>query len=69
MILHINSPAIIGKTFTAFDPKIEYTCLGYGQNDTFLLVGSWYDAPNDRTHLKTFKLSDVKFKGQLTPVP
>ena len=66
-MVHINEAAIVGQTFTAMDPNMEYTCIGYGQNDTFLVVGSYFDAPNNRTQLKTFKLSDVKFKGQLTP--
>lgn len=67
--MHINEAAIVGQTFTTPGDvtNSEYVCIGYGQNDTFLIVGCFFDAPNNRTLLKTFKLSDVKFKGQLTP--
>ena len=59
---------IIGKKFTAFDPNAEWTCIGYCCNETFLLVGTSFDAPNNRSTIKTFKLSEVKFKGELVPV-
>jgi hypothetical protein len=67
-MVHINEASIVGQTFSATDPKMEYTCIGYGQNETFLIVGSYFDAPTSRTHLKTFKLSDVKFHGKLIPI-
>lgn len=66
--LVINDAAIVGKKFTAFDPNTEWTCLGYGCNDTFLIVGSNFDSTNNRTTVKTFKMSDVKFHGDLVPV-
>ena len=67
-MMYINESTIVGQTFTATDPATEYTCVGYACNDTFLIVGAHFDAPNNRTALKTFKIQDVKFKGQLTPV-
>lgn len=66
-MIHINEAAIVGQTFTALDPNMEYTCIGYACNDTFLIVGTNFDSTNNRSTVKTFKLQDVKFKGQLTP--
>ena len=67
IMIHINENAIVGQTFTVLDPNLEYTCIGYGQNETFLVVGSYYDATANQSQLKTFKLSDVKFVGRLYP--
>lgn len=69
--MFIAPPAIIGKTFTsASDPQnSEYTCIGYGQNETFLLIGTSFDATNNRSIIRTFKFSDVKFKGELKGTP
>lgn len=66
-MIHINEAAIVGQTFTAFDPNAEWTCIGYACNDTFLIVGTNFDSTNNRSTVKTFKFQDVKFKGQLTP--
>lgn len=66
MPMYIDPKAIVGKTFTALDPNQEYTCVGYGQNETFLVIGSSFDSANNRSNLKTFKMSDVKFKGEVT---
>lgn len=66
-MVFIEPSAIVGKSFTALDPNQEYVCVGYGQNETFLIVGSSFDSANNRSTLKTFKLSDVKFKGECTP--
>ena len=63
--MYIDPKAIVGKKFTAMDPNLEYTCVGYCENDTFLIIGTLFDAPNNRSQLKTFKLSDVKFKGNI----
>ncbi len=65
--MYIDPKTIVGKTFTALDPNQEYTCVGYCANETFLIIGSQFDAPNNRSTLKTFKLSDVKFKGDIAP--
>lgn len=62
-MLFIAEKAIVGKTFTAQDPKIEYTCVGYAQNDTCLVVGAYFDSVNNRTEHKTIKMTDAKFKG------
>lgn len=59
--LYIEPSAIIGKTFTANDPNIEYECVGYAANETFLVVGKHLDIVNNRFTLKTFKIQDVKF--------
>ena len=66
-MIHINDSSIIGQTFNAFDPTIDYTCIGYGQNDTLIIIGTNFDTVNNRSSVKSFKLSEVKFKGQLTP--
>jgi hypothetical protein len=66
-MLHIDPRFIIGEKFTTqLDANSEYTCVGYASNDTFLVVGAFWDQPNNRTSLKTFKFQDVKFKGDLT---
>ena len=64
--IHINAPAIMGLQFPSpIDPTIDYTCVGYGQNDTTFIVGATYDSISNRTALRTFKMSEVKFKGPL----
>lgn len=65
-MLLISEKAIIGQKFTANDPKVEYTCVGYAQNDTCLVVGAYFDSVNNRTELKTIKMTDAKFKGDLS---
>lgn len=52
------------------DPNVEYTCIGVGQNPetgTNYAVGLVFDAPNNRTEIKTEKWSDIQFVGQITP--
>lgn len=66
-IMYIDPSSIVGKSFTVNDPNLEYTCVGYCANETFLIVGSQFDSTNNRSTLKTFKLSDVKFKGECVP--
>lgn len=65
-MLLLSEKAIIGQKFTALDPKVEYTCVGYAQNDTCLVVGALFDSVNNRTELKTIKMTDAKFKGDLS---
>lgn len=66
-MLHIDPKYIVGEKFdTQLDPKTDYTCVGYASNDTFLVVGAYFDQANNRTALKTFKFQDVRFKGNLT---
>ena len=59
---------LIGQKFTAItfkDPNIEYACVGYGSSGTFVIIGAYSDAVKNETTLKTFKLTEVKFKGML----
>jgi hypothetical protein len=58
---------IIGKSFNAFDPSAEYICVGYAQNETFIVFGAINDTANNRFSIKSFKLTDCKFKGQVAP--
>lgn len=67
--MYIDPSAIIGKTFVStVDPTSEFKCIGYGQNETFLIIGSTFDSTSNRSIVRTFKFSDVKFKGDLSPV-
>jgi len=56
---------IIGKKFTAFDPNNEYVCVGFAQNNTLLVLGALNDVTNNRFNIMSFKLSEVKFLGQM----
>ena len=58
-------PTLIGKKFTAMDPNIEYICVGFAQNETFLVFGAVNDSVNNRFNIKSIKLTDVKFLGQM----
>jgi hypothetical protein len=63
--MFIDPTTIVGKKFVMNDPAIEYVCVGYGQNDTFLIFGAANDVTNNRFTLKSFKFSEVKFIGQI----
>lgn len=65
-MLYINPKAIEGKKFTVNDPTIEYLCIGYAQNSTELIVGSYFDSVNNRSEIHTFKIKEIKFKGEIT---
>lgn len=69
--MFIDPKSISGKTFTSSSgvANVEYTCIGYGQNETFLIIGSYYDSVNNRSTVKTFKFGDVQFKGNLAVTP
>lgn len=54
---------LVGKSFTVTDPAIEYVCVGYAQNDTFIVFGASYDSMNNRSIIKSFKLTEAKFKA------
>ena len=56
---------LIGQKFTVNDPNTEYTCVGYGSLGTFVIIGAYSDAVKNETTLKTFKITEVKFKGML----
>jgi hypothetical protein len=64
-MININSNVIEGQVFVVDASGAEYTCIGYAQNETFLVFGMAYDSVNNRTTIRTFKLSEVKFKGRL----
>jgi hypothetical protein len=68
-MLYIEPKLLVGRKFSANDPKIEYTCIGYAQNDTCLIVGSYFDTVNNRSELKTVKMTDAKFKGDISLPP
>lgn len=54
-------PTIIGKTFHVTDPNIRYRCVGYAQNETFVVLGAAQDVPNNRSKISSFKLTEVTF--------
>ena len=58
-------PTLIGKKFTGFDPKVEYTCVGFAQNETFIIFGAYNDAANNSFKIQSIKLTDAKFIGQI----
>ena len=65
--MFIDPKYLVGAAFTSpNDPKVDYIVIGYGQNETFLVIASTFDAPNNRSSVKTFKLTDIKFKDDLT---
>jgi hypothetical protein len=59
----ISNQFIIGRKFTAADPKIEYTCIGHGdakENGRLLIVGLHEDL-NKTATIRTFRDADVTF--------
>ena len=56
---------LIGQKFTAFDPNAEWTCVGWGDSGTQFIVGANWSQQDNRYTLNTFKLKDIKFKGQV----
>jgi len=65
-MLHIEK--IVGMQFTALDPNTKYTCIGYGNTGTVVVFGAYNDTVNNRVEVKSFKLQEVKFLGQI-PMP
>lgn len=63
-MLHIDPKFIVGKKFSGLDKNIEYTCVGYAANETFLVVGALWDQAANRFTIKTFKFQDVTFIGK-----
>jgi hypothetical protein len=63
--MHLEN--LIGKSFSVKDPAIEYVCVGYAQNDTFVVFGAKNDTVNNRFEVISFKLTEAKFKGVLNP--
>lgn len=64
-MLHLNQN-LLGQKFTALDPNTEYICVGYGAGGTFLIIGALNDAARNEFTLRSFKITEVKFKGQAT---
>lgn len=65
--MFIDPSFIIGKKFLGSVSDQEYVCIGYCANETFLLIGTYFDSTNNRSYIKTFKLSEVRFKCDLSP--
>lgn len=64
--MYIESKYIIGKKFFSKDnPTTEYECIGYSNEGTLLIIGTTFDSTNNRSSLKTFKLTEVNFFGKL----
>jgi hypothetical protein len=64
-MLNLNSN-LLGQKFTVTDPNTEYVCVGYGYSGTFVIIGAYNNVPNNEYTLKSFKITDVKFKGLAT---
>ncbi len=64
--MYIDPKYIVGKKFTHTDPATEYECAGYADNGTLLVIGIVFDSTNNRSSLRTFKLTDVKFFGKVS---
>ena len=60
--LFIDPKEVIGRKFTGTDPSVEYTCVGYAANETFLLIGKLEDHGGQSFKLKTIRLADARFK-------
>jgi hypothetical protein len=63
-MFNINPKFIEGATFSVKNSS-DWTCVGTAKNETFLIVGAQWDQARNRTTIKTFKLSEVQFKGKL----
>lgn len=67
-MININTTSLYGKKFTAGSlDSTPFSCIGMAQNETFLVVGISFDAPNNRSLIKTFKIQDVSFLGDARP--
>lgn len=66
-MLFIDPKFIVGQKFVPVNSvaPVEVTCIGYAQNDTFLLVGTTWDQASNRTVIKTYKMTEVSFVGKL----
>lgn len=57
---------LIGKTFFVDNMTgREFTCQGFAFTGTIIVFGSTWDQVNNRTRIDTFKLSEVKFVGNI----
>lgn len=65
--MYIDPKSIIGQRFhPTNDPTNDYECVGYSDHGTLLVIGTVFDSVNNRSYLKTFKLTDVTFVGKVT---
>jgi hypothetical protein len=70
--MYIDPKSIIGKKFNPVslnpvnDSSKDYECVGYADNGTLLIIGALFDSTNNRSNLKTFKLTEVNFFGKVT---
>lgn len=64
MFLHT---ALIGLTYTmpSQPGNTDYKIVGYADTGTLLVVGAFFDAPNNRTRLVTHKVTEIHIKGQI----
>ena len=61
------NPNLVGKEFSndGVDPNTVWTVQGYSSNTgTIVIIGSTWDQASNRTRLHSFKLNEIKFKGQ-----
>ena len=63
--MFIDPTTIIKKTFTVGTDPTEYICVGYAQNSTFCVFGAANNTVDNRFEIKSFKLTEAKFKGLL----
>jgi hypothetical protein len=66
--MFIDPDSIIHKKFVVNgDPNVfEYECVGYSDGcGTILILGKQFDSTNNRTVLKSFKLTEIKFFGKV----
>jgi len=63
--MHLEN--IVGNTFTVTNEngQHEYICIGYSQNETFVVFGALNSSNSIEFTVKSFKLTEVKFKGHL----
>jgi hypothetical protein len=64
--MFLDPKYIVGRKFTALDPNVEYTCIGYDNNGTSILFGVQFNSIDNRSKVRSFKVADVTFKGDLT---
>lgn len=68
-MLNVNTDSLRGKVFTKGTDPTEYICIGMGTNESsgaIYVVGLVFDAPNNRTEIKSELIREVRFKGNVT---
>lgn len=60
------NPKLIGQFFYVdIDPTTKWTCQGFADTGTLVIIGATWDQASNRSRLKSFKITDVKFEGIL----